>query len=219
MDDSVVTLLAFPYLRVGELLDCGVYGVSWLRSLRSRLPFVVRPPFHISVCPSPALGLGWFGHRSVTPPAAPGFWALLEYRLRRSDALASDHTLSLFSLRGFLPWAFVRTWVGRLRSCLGSYLLLEVLSFPCPGFRWAVPAIWLSRRLVFSWNLSLGSSLSLPLFADGFGWLGLILGYPPSVAWLWRLLPWFFVRYLSACPRGAAVPLDSLVLWCSWSSR
>ena len=57
------------------------------------------------------------------------------------------------------------------------------------------------------------------MFADDFGWLGLILGYPPFVAWLWRLLPWFFVRYLSACPRGAAVPLDSLVLWCSWSSR
>ena len=93
-----------------------------------------------------------------------------------------------------------------------------VLSFPCPGFRWAVPAVWLSRRLIFSWNLSLGSSLSLPVFADDLGWLGLILGYPPSVAWLWRLLPWFFVRYLSACPCGAAVPLDSLVLWCSWSS-
>ena len=109
--------------------------------------------------------------------------------------------------------------VSRLRSCLGSYLLLEVLSFPCPGFRWAVPAVWLSRRLVFSWNLSLGSSLSLPVFGDGLGWLGFILGYPPSVAWLWRLLPWFFVRYLLACPRGAAVPLVSLVLWCSWSSR
>ena len=157
LDDSVVTLLAFPYLRVGELLDCGVYGVRWLRSLRSRLPFVVRPPFHVSVCPSPALVLGWFGHRPVTPPAASGFWALLESRL--------------------------------------------------------------SRRLLFSWNLSLGSSLSLPVFADGLGWLGLILGYPPSVAWLWRLLPWFFVRYLSAWPLGAAVPLDSLVLWCSWSSR
>ena len=36
-----------------------------------------------------------------------------------------------------------------------------------------------------------------------------------TVAWLWRLLPWFFVRYLSTCPRGAAVPLDSLILWCS----
>ena len=182
---------------------CGLGCPSWFV-----LPFM-------SVCPPPALGLGWFGHRSVTPPAAPGFWALLESRLRRSDALASGRTLSLFSRQGFLPWAFVRTWVGRLRSCLGSYLLLKVLSFPCPGFCWAVPAVWLSRCLVFSWNLSLGSSLSLPVFADGLGWLGLILGYPPSVAWLWRLLPWFFVRYLSACPRGAAVPLDSLVLWCS----
>ena len=179
---------------------------------------MVRRLFHVSVCPSPALGLGWFGHRSVTPPAAPGFWALLESRLRCSDALASGRTLSFFR-RGLLPWSFVRTWVGRLRSCLGSYLLLGVLSFPYPGFRWAVPAVWLSRRLVFSWNLSSGSFLSLPVFADGLGWLGLILGYPPSVAWLWRLLPWFFVRYLLACPCGAAVPLDSLVLWCSWSSR
>ena len=72
---------------------------------------------------------------------------------------------------------------------------------------------------MFSWNLYLGSFLSLPVFADGLGWFRLILGCPPSVAWQWRLLPWFFVRYLSACPRGAAVPLDSLVLWCSWSSR
>ena len=158
LDDSVVTLLAFPYLRVGELLACGVYGVSWLQSLRSRLPFVVRPPFHVSGCPSLALGLGWFGHRSVTPPAAPGFWSLLESRLRHSDALPSGRTLSLFSRQGFLPCAFVRR-VGRLRSCLGSYLLLEVLFFPCPGFRWAVPAVWLFRRLVFSWNLFLGSFL------------------------------------------------------------
>ena len=47
LDDCVVTLLALPYLRVGELLDSGVYDVSWLRSLRFRLPFVVRPPFHV----------------------------------------------------------------------------------------------------------------------------------------------------------------------------
>ena len=151
------------------------------------------------------------GHRSVTPHAAPRLWALLGSRLRRSDALASGRTLSFFSRRGFLPWAFVRTWVSRLRSCLGSYLLLEILSFPCPGFRWAVPAVRLSRRLVFSWNLSLGSFLLLPVFAVGLGWLGLILGYPPSVAWLWRLLPWFFVRHLSACPRGAQC------LWIPWS--
>ena len=158
--------------------------------------------------------LGWGG-------LVTGLWPLLRLlgfglfwsSVAPSDALTSGRTLSLFSRRGFLPWAFVRTWVSRLRSCLGSYLLLEVLSFPGPGFRWAVSAVWLSRRLVFSWNLSLGSSLSLPVFADGLGWLRLILGYPPSVAWLWRLLPWLFVRYLLACPRGAAVPLDSLILW------
>ena len=146
---------------------------------------MVRPPFHVSVCPSPAPGLGWFGHRSVAPPAAPVCWALLESRLRRSDALVPGRTLSFY----FPPWAFVRTWVGRLRSCLGSYLLLGALSFPCPGFRWAVPAVWLSRLLVFSWNLYLGSFLSLPVFAAGFRWLRLILGCPPSVAWQWRLFP------------------------------
>ena len=127
--------------------------------------------------------------------------------------------LLLFSRLVFLPWAFVRTWVGRLRSCLGSYLLLGELSFPCTGFCWAVPAVWLSRFLVFSWNLFLGSFLSLPMFAAGLRWFRLLLGCPPSIAWQWRLLPWFFVRYLSAYPRGASVPLDSLVLWCSWSSR
>ena len=162
--DGGVTLRAFPYLRVGELLDCGVSGVSWLRR-RSRLPFVVCPPFHVSVCPSPSLGLGWLGHSSVTPP----------------DALASGCTLSFYR-RGFLPWAFVRTWVSRQRSCLGSYLVLEVLPFPCPSFRRAVPAVWWSRLLLFSWNLTLGSSLSLPVFADGLRWLGFILGCPPSIA-------------------------------------
>ena len=31
--------------------------------------------------------------------------------------------------------------------------------------------------------------------------------------------PGFFVRALSACPRGAAMPLGASVLRCSWSSR
>ena len=61
---------------------------------------MVRPPFHVSVCPSPALGLGWFGHRSVAPPAAPVCWALLESRLRRSDTLVSGRTLSFYFLAG-----------------------------------------------------------------------------------------------------------------------
>ena len=56
---------------------------------------MVSPPVHVSVCPSPALGLGWFGHTSVAPPAAPVCWAILGSLLRRSVALASGRTLSL----------------------------------------------------------------------------------------------------------------------------
>ena len=67
---------------------CGLGCTSW---------FVL---LFMSVCPSPALGLGWFGHRSVSPPAAPGCWALLKSRLRRSDALASGRTLSFYFLAG-----------------------------------------------------------------------------------------------------------------------
>ena len=119
------SLLAFPCLRVGALLTCGVYGASSLRSLQSRLPFVVSPPFHVSVVLH--LLLRWDG--SVTPPAAPVCWALVGSLLRRSVALAYGRTLSFsgFSL-GFLPLAFIRTWVGRLRSCLGSCLLFGGIS-------------------------------------------------------------------------------------------
>ena len=125
--EGEVTLLPFPYLRVGVLLACGVSGVCGLRR-RSRLPF------------------------------------------------------------GFV-------------TALGSWT-------PYSG-RWMVqvPAVFL--------NLTLGSSLSLPVLAAGLRWLRFILGCPPSVASLWRVLTWFFVRYLLACPHGAAVPLDSWVRWCS----
>ena len=146
---------------------------------------MVRPPFRVSVCPSPVLGLGWFGHRSVAPPAAPVCWALLESRLRRSDALASCRTLSFY----FLAWVF---FLGRLLR-LG---LVGCDPAWIPTFFWGhspslvlVPAVWLSGLLVFSWNLYLGSFLSLPVFAAGWWWLRLILGCPPSVAWLWRWFP------------------------------
>ena len=58
------------------LLAYGVSGVCGLRR-RSRLPFVVRHLFPVSVGPSPFLGLGWLGHRFVAHPATPGFWTLL----------------------------------------------------------------------------------------------------------------------------------------------
>ena len=86
---------------------------------------MVGPPVHVSVCPSPALVVGWFGPRSVAPPAAPVCWALVGSLLCRSVALDFGCTLFLLLyLAGFLPLAFVWTWVGRLRSCLGSCLLL-----------------------------------------------------------------------------------------------
>ena len=129
---------------MGALLACGVYGASSLRSLQSKLLFVVSPPFHVSVCPSPALAVGWFGHRSVAPPAAPVCWALVGSLLRHSVALAHCRTLSFCCfLPGYLPLAFVRTWVGRLRSCLGSCLL------------------WGGTLLPLSWLFSLGGSSSL----------------------------------------------------------
>ena len=78
-------------------------------------------------------------------------------------------------------------------------------------------AVGWSWYLLFSGTflgfLSLASRL-----AAGLRRLGFILGCPPSVASLWRVLTWFFVRYLLACPHGAAVPLDSWVRWCSYSS-
>ena len=159
LGDSVLTLLAFPYLRVGELLDCGVYNVCWLRSLRSRLPFVVRPPFHVSVCPSPALGLGWFGHRSVAPPAAPGCCALLKSRLRRSDALASDCTLSFYFLAGdfFLGHLLGLGLVGCDPAWVPPFFWGNSPSL-VRGFRWAVPAVgcpdsWYFLG-IFTWVLS-----------------------------------------------------------------
>ena len=54
---------------------------------------MVGPPFHLSVCTSPALAVGWFGHRSVAPPA-PLCWALVGSLLRRYVALAYGCTLS-----------------------------------------------------------------------------------------------------------------------------
>ena len=137
------SLLAFPCLRVGALLACGVYGASSLRSLQSRLPFVVSPPFHVFVCPSPALAVGWFGHRSVAPPAAPVCWALVGSLLRRSVALAYCRTLSFCCL--------LRLGLVGCGPALVPTFFLGELSFPCPGcFHLAVPTVWLSRLLEFS---------------------------------------------------------------------
>ena len=96
------------------------------------------------------VGVGW---SQVCGPSCDS-WVLnsSDAQLRRPDALASGRTLS-FCRSGFLPWAFVRTWVSRPRPCLGSYLLLATLPFLCPGFRLATLAVGWSRHLLFSWAL------------------------------------------------------------------
>ena len=116
-------------------------------------------------------------------------------RLHHPDALASGCTLS-FCRHGSLPWAFIRPGVSRPRPCLGSSLLLGSAHLPLFWvFAWR---LWLldGPGTCSFFGLTLGSSLSLPVLAAGLGWLRFILGYPPSVALLRRLLPWFFVGYL-----------------------
>ena len=133
------------------LLASGVSSVGGLRR-RSRLPFVVRSPFLFLCLFVLPLCWGWGGWSQVCGSSCVS-WVLDSYdaRLRRPDTFASGRTLS-FCRRGFLPWAFLRTWISRPLPCLGSYLLV-VLPFPCPGFRLATMAVWWSRHLLFSWIL------------------------------------------------------------------
>ena len=143
-----VTLLPFPYLRVGVLLAYGVSGVCGLRR-RSRLPFVVRHPFPVSVGLSPFLGWG-----GLVTGLCPLLRLLVlnssDARLHRPDALAYGRTLS-FCRRGSLPWAFIRPGVSRPRPCLGSSLLLVVLTFPCPGFSLGASGRWMVQAPALSW--------------------------------------------------------------------
>ena len=89
-----------------------------------------------------------------------GLWPLLrllvldssDARLHRPDAIASGRTLS-FCRRGSLPWAFIRPWVSRPRPCLGSSLLLVVLTFPCPGFSLGASGRWMVQAPALSWAL------------------------------------------------------------------
>ena len=131
MGAVLCSLLAFPCLRVGALL---AYGASSLRSLQSRLPFVVSPPSQVSVCPSPALVVGWFGHMSVAPPAAPVCWALVGSLLRCSVALGScapsPAGSSLEGSSGLVvqaPGVFLDSLLGFFPLASGGYWLLGVV--------------------------------------------------------------------------------------------
>ena len=207
---DAIALLPFPYLRVGVFLPSGVSSVGGLRR-RSRLPFVVRSPFLVSVCPSPLLGLGWL----VT-----GLWVLLRL-LGFGLTMLGCAVLTPSPLAAPSPFVVVDFFLGRF---FGLGLVGRVRA-SVPTFWWCSPSLVLG----FAWRLwpfggpgtcyFLGSYLGFFPLASSVGcclrWLRFILGCPPSVASLWRLLPGLFVWSLLACPRGTAVPLASWVLWCS----
>ena len=139
LGDSVMTLLAFPYLRVGVLLAWGVYDVSCCEVCSLGCPSWLVLLFDVCVCPSPALGLGWFGHRSVAPPAAPMCWALLASRLRRcffSPGVFFLGRLLGLGLVGCGPPGFLPSFGGTL--------------LPLAWFSLGSSCSWLSRLLVFS---------------------------------------------------------------------
>ena len=115
------SLFGFPCFRVGVLLACGVWGTRYLRSLCSLgcpswLVLLLLCLFVLHLLLRDRL----FGR------IGPSYCSCgLSSLLRHSVPLASCRTLSFCCFSpGFLPLAFVQAWVGRLRSCLGSSLLL-----------------------------------------------------------------------------------------------
>ena len=123
------------------------------------------------------------------------------------------------------PWPLVApspSVVSRLGSsfgvCSGLGWKAAVLSWILPSFGRGSPSLvlvvfaWLFRLFCCSGSLSFLNSLlgflssCFPcLLIARYGWW-LVLGYPPSVAWLREVLPCF------SGPNGAAVPLGSSVL-------
>ena len=122
-------------------------------------------------------------------------------------------------------------WVSSFAVCSDLGWKAAVLSWFLPSFGGSSPSLVL---FVFAWRFQqfgYPSSLSFLEFFAGVlssrfqclliarGGCRIVLGYQPSVAWRQEVLPWFSVRGMSACPSGAAVPLGSSVLRCSWSLR
>ena len=145
------------------------------------------------------------------PPATPGFWILtvLGCAVLTPSPLAAPSPFVVVDF--FLGRFFGLGLVGRVRASVPTFCGVPL------------PLSWVSLG---DWPFDgpgtcyfLGSYLGFFPLASSVGcclrWLRFILGCPPSVASLWRLLPGLFVWSLLACPRGAAVPLASWVLWCS----
>ena len=117
------------------------------------------------------VGVAW---SQVRGPSCDS-WVLdsSDARLRRPDALAYGRTLS-FCHRGFLPWAFVRTWVSRPRPCLGSYLLWWCSPSLVLGFAWRLWPLGGPGTCCF-----LGPYLGFFPLASSFGcWLEVVEVYP-----------------------------------------
>ena len=172
---------------IGCLSFCFPGDVGWASAL----------PFFFCASPAP---LACRGRRGYAPcvRVLPLRWCLLGLKVR-SPCCPSP----ILGWVCFWP-AVSQAFVG-CKGSLGcpSWFVTALGSWTAYFGRWMVqvPAVFL--------NLTLGSSLSLPVLAAGLRWLRFILGCPPSVASLWRGLTWFFIRYWLGCPHGAAVPLDS----------
>ena len=208
----------FPLLQGGCASGLRCLGHTLpAKFVQSRLPFVVGPTSAVSVCPSPALaGQVVWSH-----------WPLLLLLWVELPAAA-------FCPLGLLSHPLLLLFLARVSSfgvCSGLGWKAAVLSWILPSFGRCSPSLVL---VVFAWLLHLfccpgslsflnsllgflSSRFQCLLIARG-GWR-IVLGYPPSVAWLREVLPCFSVRGLSACPSGAAVPLGSSVLRGSGSSR
>ena len=95
---------------------------------------MVSPPSQVSVGPSPALAVGWFGRMSVAPPAAPICWALVGSLLRRSFTLGScapsPAGSSLEVSSGLVvqaPGVFLDSLLGFFPLAPGGYWLLGLV--------------------------------------------------------------------------------------------
>ena len=152
------------------------------------------------VCPSASL-VTWVGFQPF-----PSFSMLLLLRLLAGVAGVSAPCVRVLPLRWCLLGLKVKSpccpsltlgWVCFWPAVSQAFVVRHDLGFVdayCGRWMVQVPDVFL--------RLTLGSSLSLPVLLASLRWLRFLLGCPPSVASLWRGLPWFFIRYWLACPHG-----------------
>ena len=201
LGDSVIALLAFPYLRVGALLACSVCGVScevcslgcplWLVILFMSL-FVLH------------LLLGWGGLVTGLWPhlqllCVGLFWCLC-CAVLSPWLLVAPSSFSCVSL-GFFLWRLLD--LGWLAAVLSGFLPSFGGNSPShvlAVFAWRFLLCGCPGSLSFSLALSWGSSSRFQFFADSLGWLRIVLGYPPSVAWQRCVLHLVFCQGLVGLP-------------------